>query len=186
MHVESQKSTLPERKATRLNEYDYSQNGCYFVTVCINDKRPLLGAYRSKQEIQTAALRDRPQDAVQLTPLGLEVEKSIRFMSRQNASVSVQNAVIMPNHIHLLIVLHSDTNAPAGAGKNPTLQQVIGNLKSYTTKRYRDIGGKTDSALWQRSFYDRIIRNQAEFENAWNYITYNAFKEYGKREENPW
>lgn len=146
----------------------------------------MLGAYRSKQEIQTAALRDHPQDAVQLTPLGLEVEKCIRFISRQNTSVSVQNAVVMPNHIHLLIVLHSDTIAPAGANKNPTLQQVIGSFKSYTTKLYRDMVGETDGALWQRSFYDRIIRNQTEFENAWNYITYNAFKEYGKREENPW
>lgn len=186
MQAENQNIFLPVRKATRLNGYDYSQNGCYFVTVCIKDKRPLLGAYKSKQEIQTAALQDRPQDAVQLTPLGLEVEKSIRFVDRQNASVSVQNAVVMPNHIHLLIVLYSDTNAPAGTDKHPTLQQVIGNLKSYTTKLYRDIGGETGGTLWQRSFYDRIIRNQTEFENAWNYITYNAFKEYGKREENPW
>ena len=173
------------RQSPRLQTFDYSQNGCYFITICVRDKQPLLGTYRSKPVVRAAALRDRPQDAVRLTKLGEAVEKSIRFIDRQNEQVTVQNWVVMPNHVHLLIRLGSEATA-AGSGKNPSLQRIVGNFKSYTTKLYWKMSGKPNKTLWQRRFYDHIIRNQREYENIWNYITYNAFKDYKGSRENPW
>lgn len=71
----------------------------------------------------------------------------------------------MPNHIHLIVILDNQTG---GRGNSP-LQNVIGQLKSYTTKKY----GKQ---LWQRSYYDHIIRNEDDYLNVWEYVNSNALK----------
>lgn len=84
----------------------------------------------------------------------------------------------MPNHIHLLILLDNFESQQTGGRGNPPLQGVIGQLKSYTTKRYREIAGNKTDKLWQRGFYDRIIRDEAKFQRAWEYIEYNALKNY--------
>ena len=74
-----------------------------------------------------------------------------------------------------------DSRIARKKARKPTatpLQGVIGQLKSYTTKRYREITGNKTDKLWQRGFYDRIIREEAEFQRAWEYIEYNALKNY--------
>jgi len=172
------KKPYPIRKLTRLQNYDYSQNGCYFVTVCVAGKKHLLAHYKSKAEIVGAGLRARPQDALVLTAIGREVERAIQYIARNYENVTVENAIVMPNHIHLLIRLDDFESRQTGGRGNPPLQNIIGQLKSYTTKRFLEITGQKTEKLWQRGFYDRIIRNSAEFENAWNYIEYNALKEY--------
>ncbi len=175
---------LPIRKPTRLQNYDYSRNGCYFVTVCVQEKKHLLAHYKSKQEIVGAGLRARPQDALVLTKIGQEVEKTIQYIHNNYENVKIVNAIVMPNHIHLLILLDDFDSRQTGGRGNPPLQAVVGQLKSYTTKRYRDITENKTDRLWQRGFCDRIIRNRAEFENAWNYIEHNALKEYAGKSKN--
>lgn len=167
-----------KRKSPRLKDYDYSQSGCYFVTVCVKDKRHLLAHYRSKQAIVGAGLRARPQDAIVLTPLGKEVEKAIDYINVHYDSISIENAIVMPNHIHLLTTIDSFGNENTGGHGVPPLQAVIGRLKSYTTKKYWEITGDENGVLWQRSYFEHIIRNQTDFERHWNYIEYNALKEY--------
>ena len=177
-------NNLPTRKQIRLKNYDYSQNGCYFVTVCVKDKKHLLGHFRSKDEVVGAGLRARPRDAVVLTKLGREVESSIIFIGEKYSNVSIEYYVILPNHVHLLILISDyderlDVVCTTGGRGDPPLQSIIGYFKSYTTTKFRKIGNN-HGILWQRSFYDRVIRNQLEFEKAWEYIEYNALKEYGK------
>ena len=70
----------------------------------------------------------------------------------------------MPNHIHFIIVINKE-----GGHRSPPLQSVIGRMKSYTTKKY-------GSNLWQRSFYDHIIRGEADYQNIWEYINSNHLK----------
>ena len=95
--------SFPNRKSTRLQNYDYSRNGCYFVTVCVTEKKHLLAHYRSKAEIVGAGcgspvetfeykvfkstdragrrdLRARPQDALILTQVGRAVENTIQHI----------------------------------------------------------------------------------------------------------
>ncbi len=168
----------PKRKKIRLEGYDYSQNGCYFVTICVKDKRHLLAHYKSKEEIVGAGLRARPQDAVVLTPLGKEVQKSIDYINTHYKDIDVENAIVMPNHIHLLITIDNIEARYTGRHGDLPLQDVIRNLKSYTTKKYWEISGEKDNVLWQSRYQDHIIRNQTDFENHWNYIEYNALKEY--------
>ncbi|MBE6835849.1 MAG: hypothetical protein E7515_06335 [Ruminococcaceae bacterium] len=175
------KNELPKRKSTRLKEYDYSLNGCYFVTVCVKGKRQLLGHYKSKTDIVGAGLRARPREAVYLTRLGRETEKSILFVEKIYENIRIENYIIMPNHIHLLISINNyneNTDSfNAGGRGNPPLHKIVGSIKSYTTKIYRETTNEVD-LLWQRGFYDRIIRNQSEFEKAWEYIENNGMKEY--------
>ena len=174
---------LPQRKNIRLQGYDYSSNGCYFVTICVKDKQYLLAHYKSKEEIVGAGLRARPQDAIVLTPLGREVEKSIGYINTHYKDIDVENAIVMPNHIHLLITIDNIEARYTGGHGDPPLQDIIRNFKSYTTKKYWEISSNKNDILWQRGYYDQIIRNQSDFEYHWNYIEYNALKEYSQKED---
>ena len=70
----------------------------------------------------------------------------------------------MPNHIHLILNL-----SISGGHRNPPLQNVIGQLKSYTTSKFGDV-------LWQRSFHDHIIRNEKDYQKIWEYIDTNVVR----------
>ncbi len=96
--------------------------------------------------------------------IGKEIEKSIQFINDNYNGIKINKYVIMPNHIHLIIIL----NESGGRG-NPPLQNVIGQLKSYTTKKYKDI-------LWQRSFHDHIIRGEQDYKKIRAYIDTNVLK----------
>ena len=143
----------PKRKPMRLPQYDYAAPGGYFVTVCTEGRRRILS------KIVGEGLCALPEAA--LTPIGTEVEKAIRHMETAYESVSVDSYVIMPNHVHLVIMLHK-----TGGHGGPPLHQIIGRFKSYTTHLY----GKS---LWQRSFYDHILRSEEDLRSAREYIAAN-------------
>lgn len=73
-----------------------------------------------------------------------------------------------------------DVTVTGGRG-NPPLQDVIGQFKSYTTKLYRERLQDKTAILWQRGFYEHVVRNQKDYENAWQYIEYNALKEHDNK-----
>ncbi len=151
------KMEQPRRKPTRLKDYDYSTAGVYFVTVCVKDRKALLS------KIVGEGLCALP--ITQLTDIGLKVKKSIEFIDTHYQSIHVDNYVIMPNHIHLMVRYEHQT----GGHGDPPLQDVIGRLKSFTTHQY----GKT---LWQRSFNDHIIRNEKDYIEHYTYIENNPIK----------
>ena len=72
----------------------------------------------------------------------------------------------MPNHLHLIISL-------TGGHGNPPLQSIVGLLKSFTTKKWNELIGGNFFELWQRSYYDHIIRNENEYKKIWEYIEEN-------------
>ncbi|MGN0530258.1 MAG: transposase [Eubacterium sp.] len=148
---------LPKRKPNRLKEFDYSTNGAYFITICVKDRKCVLG------KIVGEGLCALPK--IELTPIGNEIVNSIKYINKNYENVFIEKYVIMPNHIHLIVILDNQT----GGRGNPPLQNVIGQLKSYTTKKY----GKQ---LWQRSYYDHIIRNEDDYLNIWEYVNSNALK----------
>ena len=140
-----------------MKDYDYSSAGVYFVTMCVKDRKRLLG------EIVGEGLRALPK--TQLTDIGLKVKDAIEFIDAQYQNISVDNYVIMPNHIHLLVRYEP----PTGGRGNPPLQDVIARFKSFTTHQY----GKP---LWQRSFIDHIIRNERDYIEHYTYIENNPIK----------
>lgn len=147
---------LPKRKPTRLKGYDYSQNGAYFITICTNNRKCILS------NIVGEGLCALPKNT--LTYIGKEIEKTIQYINDNYNNVSIDKYVIMPNHIHLIIILDD-----SGGHRNPPLQNIIGQLKSYTTNKY-------GNSLWQRSYHDHIIRGEKDYQKIWEYIDTNPIK----------
>lgn len=192
MEDKPQKKVFPVRKNIRLSSYDYRENGSYFVTICVYQKKPLLARKKVVEKQITvnrqsvgAGFHPRPQiehfsqsqqSPVILTPIGKMVAQTIQYVGSHFEGVRTENAVVMPNHIHLLLALENQE-----ANNKLSLSEVVGRMKSYTTKRFFEMTGKTQEPLWQRGFYDRVIRNQTEWECAWEYIEYNALKIYSEK-----
>jgi REP element-mobilizing transposase RayT len=149
------------RRKIRLENYDYSLDGMYFVTICVKDRHEMLG------EICVGVGSTHPY--VELTGYGKTVEKSIKELPVKYPHVSVNKYTIMPNHIHCIILMEGKAS-PA-----PTLGQIIGYLKYQTTK---EIG---ISGFWQRSYHDHIVRNKGEYEKIWQYIDTNPTKWFEDR-----
>jgi len=151
------KTLLPNRKPTRLKNYDYSSSGYYFVTICTHNKQNILC------DIVGEGLCALP--SIKLSAIGQTVDESINFINDKYENICVDKYVIMPNHLHLIIAIKS------GGHGDPPLQlyDLIGNLKSFTTHKYGHI-------LWQRSFHDHIIRGEKDYLKIWNYIDVNPQK----------
>jgi len=147
---------FPTRKNIRLKEYDYSRAGAYFVTICIKDGHEMLG------EIVGATVLGRPH--VQLSEIGRVLDSAIVYYHK-SSNIQIPNYVIMPNHIHMIVMLLAETG---DRGRSP-LQHIVRNLKSYITKQ---IG----FSIWQKSFHDHIIRDKSEYHRIWQYIDENPIR----------
>lgn len=154
----------PKRKNLRLKNFDYSQAGYYFITICTKDKQKLLS------NIAEGGSFDAP--TIELTLIGKEIVKTIDFIENQDANILFDKYVIMPNHLHAIIILQGE---PGGRG-SPPLQKIIEQMKSFTNKRYNEINRTRGLILWQRSYYDHIIRNEKVYKEIWSYIDTNPSK----------
>lgn len=151
---------LPVRKPARLKEYDYSQNGYYFITICTKEKQKILC------DIVGDGAFDVPK--IQLTHFGRIVEKYI--LSTNNIpNLSVDKYVIMPNHIHLILVVDNGGTSRAPSPTNNIISHAISTLKRFVNK---DIGYN----IFQRSFHGHIIRGENDYLKIWNYIENNSLK----------
>jgi len=160
---------LPKRKHPRLKEYDYSQNGCYFVTICIKNRLHLLGEIPDNESVLPNAWEDNPSLIV-LSNIGITVELYIKSKNEIYSGVSVDLYTIMPNHIHLLISIEKHENNGVGMlPSRPTLNTILRSFKTMITKH---IG----YSIWQSSFYDRIIRDDESYLEVFRYIDENQLK----------
>ncbi len=158
---------LPKRKPTRLKEFDYSSPGAYFVTICTKGKMKLL----SKIIVGDGVL-DVPQNI--LTPYGFIAEKYINQMNEFYDYISIDKYVIMPNHIHIILVITEQNDAPYGTSRTPSPTNSITAKFISTFKRFcnRECGKN----IWQRSFHDHIIRGEKDYLKIWEYIDTNVIK----------
>ena len=151
---------LPKRKNIRLNDYNYSSNGAYFITICTKNKENLLWK-------NVGANCVRPLDQLPLSKIGIVIENEIYKLNTVYENIKVDKYQIMPNHIHLIIFIYEDSNGLTQFA--PTISRIIKQFKGSITKQ---IG----FSIWQKSFYDRIIRNEKEYQSVWNYIHNNPLK----------
>ena len=165
---------LPRRKVTHLRTYDYSQLGCYFVTICTRDKRCLFG--------------DIVADAMRLNAVGLLVEACWRAIENHYPNVFLDQHVVMPNHVHGIIRLceiersrHASPLQDKGA---VPLGSVVGSFKSAVSKQLRLLPGMTGASMWQRNYYDHVIRSEASLQTIREYIVNNP-KQWALDRENP-
>ena len=153
---------LPKRKNTRLKDYDYSQNGAYFITICTQDKKHLLGEIVGEENLDEPSVGAncvRPQ----LSSSEQMVENEIATLSKIYEGVAVDKFVIMPNHIHMILVIDCEGGRTQFV---PTTSRIVKQFKGIITKQ---IG----TSIWQRSYHDHIIRNENEYQEIWQYIDGN-------------
>ena len=172
-----------DRKNHRLKNYDYGQNGYYFITICTRDRAPILSTI-STQSVGSDALV-APKPTVTLTPLGEKVHESWNKIETLNDHVFIRKYIFMPDHIHGIIFIDNpdvitnpkgdfDFQVQERRGRR-SLQGLVKDFKSVTTRQYKSMFGVEDS-LWQDSFYDTVIRSQEQYNEIWNYIENNPRK----------
>ena len=152
---------FPSRKSPRLIGYDYTQAGAYFVTVCVHNRRPLFG------EIQ--------QQVLHLNSAGDMVANWWAELPKKYPGVLIDAFVVMPNHMHGVVVLE---DAGTNVANVPALPTVVGWFKAMTTNAYiRGIREADwppfEQSLWQRSFHDHIIRSEQSLNAICEYIDNN-------------
>ncbi len=145
-----------DRKNIRLKKFDYSSSGVYFITVCTKDRKALFWN-------SVGATTGRPRK-YELSKYGKIVDDAILQIPKYYSSVKIDNYVVMPNHIHLLLRIEGDVlGRPLVA---PTISRVIKQMKGYVSKQ---IG----HSIWQKSFIDHIIRNEKDYIEHYTYIENN-------------
>ena len=133
------------RKPTRIPNYDYSKCNYYFLTLCTYNKKCIFGLPN------------------QLNQFGCIVKKHLQRIPEYYTGVIVDKFVVMPNHIHIILILNGEDRVG--------VPQIIGQFKTGVTKEIRKVN--PDMNIWQRSFHDHIIRNQESYEKIWLYIEGN-------------
>lgn len=156
---------LPIRKRNRLINYDYSSYGAYFITICTKDKKKLF--WKSGYDSFVGEDIILPQRETYLSELGLLVLKAINKISDNYSHIKVRRFTIMPNHVHLLLLIPFDGGRIISS---PTpIPTVVGQMKRYVSK---NIG----FSVWQRSFHDHIVRNTKEYKEIEKYIHENPIR----------
>ena len=189
--------TLPIRKANRLKNYDYNLCGSYFITICVKGKYAILsniseslgkknkcgssgnkkssGLLGNKNNSGTQETKNNngtlgtASPTVILTEYGAIVEKKLHAVGTETVNASIDEYVIMPDHVHFILTLTPDTKTAADAPQAQMVPRIIKWLKRTTNK---EIGFD----IWQRSYYDHVIRSEEEYDNVYQYIQNNPAK----------
>lgn len=156
---------IPQRKRIRIENYDYSQNGLYFITICTKDRIPYFCEITGIPETVGA---DIIRPCIRLTETGNILKASISQIEEHYEDIKVLKYCIMPEHVHIVLLIDHDILSADGGRiiSAPTISTVIGSMKRYVSK-------KTSSRIWQRSFYDHIVRNEDELRRIYEYIDNN-------------
>ncbi len=166
------------RKHPRLKEYDYSKAGYYYVTICTQNALEILSEiifdslqYDVGRGLAPALYRTR------LTEIGITAFEQLKELENRYPFISIDRCVIMPNHIHMIIILF-DEGGRAGASPRPTLCDIICTYKSMTTLICNKRDNVKGRKIFQTSFYEHIIRNENAYNDICRYIYENPMKWY--------
>lgn len=161
------KEELPIRKKNRMEKYDYARAGKYFVTICVSNRVQLLW-----EDV------DEYGEYWELSKYGHIVECGIQRVGQIYKTVSIDKFCVMPDHIHAIISIEKnmcrgEQCSPDGRdlpeNESVNLSRVIKQMKGIITK---EIG----FSIWQKSYYDHVIRNEIEYARIWQYIEENPIK----------
>ena len=151
-------NNLPKRKHPRLEHYDYSTAGAYFITICTQGRRCLLSRIVG---------RGLTPAEIQYTAYGRIAQEQLLLLEERYPSLKVDQYVIMPNHIHAILLL-AET---AGASPRPTIMDIVCAYKSLTTRQCKK--AQPIEKLFQSSFYEHVIRGREDYNEIAEYIVNN-------------
>ncbi len=164
------------RRPLRLEDYDYSQEGAYFVTICTNNRKCLLGQISEGKML--------------LNNLGKIARDKWNETPQIRSNVMLDEYVIMPNHLHGIVVISQKQGvsqyAPTGKFRSPSqsIGAIIRGYKSAVTKQINQIRKASGLPVWQRNYWERVIRNEKNLSKAREYIQNNPLK-WELDKENP-
>ena len=187
------KSNLPQRRAMRLRDYDYSQPGAYFVTICVQHRKCLFGTITDGE--------------MQLNKVGGIVVECWNRIPQHFPSVELGESVIMPNHFHGIIswgisetrdpqpfvgarsprppeninirrgeVSSSSTNNRRGEVSSLSLGKIMAYFKYQSTKHVNQLHNTPGTRIWQRNYHDHVIRDDPDLQRLRQYIQDNPMK----------
>ena len=167
------KSNLPRRRATRLRRYDYGQTGGYFITICVQDQQCLFGNIEDGK--------------MQLNELGRIVVECWNRIPQHFSSAELDVCVIMPNHMHGVILLGTggakrqrppDRSQPNRRGEvsSPTLGRIVAYFKYQSTKYINQHRDRPGMRIWQRNYYDHVLRDDTDLQRVRQYVTENPMR----------
>ena len=175
---------LLQRKNHRLKNYDYGNYGYYFITICTANRMNIL--CDPPENVGSDALV-APVNLSSFIPteIGKKVVECWNNIALLNENIEVDKFVLMPNHIHgIIIIKNNEIGNPqekkygfeiAERRGRRSLPGLVKDFKSVTTRYYKKMF-KTDLSLWQESFYDEIIKSQEHYNRIWEYISTNCEK----------
>jgi putative transposase len=162
------------RRSIRLPGYDYSQPGAYFITICAHDGEPLFG------EIIDGIMH--------LNRFGHVVQACWSNLPRHYPNVMLDEFMVMPTHTHMIIVLTGDpaSTAPAAEHIPPVeqriaparhdLSEIVRSFKTFSARRINALRRSTGTPVWQRNYYERIIRDDHALQTIRKYIRDNPLR----------
>ena len=170
-----------QRRSIRLPNYDYAQAGEYFVTICTYNRECLFGEILGSE--------------ISLTLAGQVVLECWNNLAKHYPHVETDEFVVMPNHVHGIIVLieqqsmnHITDDVGAGLKPAPTkrhpLPEIIRAFKTFSSRRINEHRSSQGSPVWQRNYYERVIRDDRELDAIRQYIVENPAK-WAEDSENP-
>ena len=151
-------NNLPKRKHPRLDAYDYSTAGAYFITICTQNRRCRLSRIVG---------RGLAPAEIQYTAYGEIAQEQLLLLEQRYPSLKIDQYVIMPNHIHAVLLLEET----AGATVSPTIMDIVCAYKSLTTRKCKKV--QPVDKLFQTSFYEHVIRNREDYNEIAEYIVNN-------------
>jgi putative transposase len=167
------------RRSIRLPDFDYSQPGAYFITMVTRQRECLFG------EIQEAEMR--------LSTAGQIVWDVWNSLPARYPSIGLGTAIVMPNHFHGILNIHPmpvpvgaihESPLPERERRRMTIPLVVGYFKMNSAKRINQILGSEGVPVWQRNYYEHIIRNETEYSRIHLYIEFNPAN-WGMDDEHP-
>ncbi|MBI3579254.1 MAG: transposase [Ignavibacteriales bacterium] len=167
-----------KRKSIRLKEYDYSLVGAYFITVCTHHREHLFGEIANEQ--------------MRVNKYGTIVQDCWDGLTKHYPNVELDQFVVMPNHVHGIVAILDDPLVGAGSPRpnsnitvntgarkprpyqyKPTLGQIIGYFKYQSTKHINELRNTPGRPVWQRGYFEHIIRNEKSLNRIREYIHTN-------------
>ena len=158
------------RKSLRIPEYDYSQPGAYFVTVCSHERSMLFGHIDGGQ--------------TGLSPIGHAIVRCWTAIPSHFPGVEIDVSVVMPNHIHGIILITAVAQTTPAPPAPHSLSAIVGSFKAAVTREVNRGTAPVVQQIWQSGFYEHIIRDEKSLAQIRQYVVDNPLKWHLDR-ENP-
>ena len=151
-----------KRKPNRLKGYDYSTDGAYFITICTKEHKCILSRVVGDGVLDVSETL--------LTEYGKVAKSQLEIMTSFYDDIVIDKYVIMPNHIHMLIsIIESDGTSRTPSPTNDKIAKFVSSFKRFCNKQY-------GQNIWQRSYYDHIVRDDKDYLTRWKYIDDNPIR----------